>query len=203
MGWLLVGEQSPEVLEQFGRKRIYLIGIATEWLLLLYVRSGVRALRPVVDPTAWTSRRWIQYVLIAVAASVVWSIFGFVLGKSTTALRPDPEDIRHLMVFFPRDAVEKVLWIVLSISAGFCEEVVYRGYIQQQLHAILSRRSFAVVLQAIFYAIAHAALPWEIMVIVTLLGILFGAAAALARSLVPGILLHAAMDVLAVFARPT
>lgn len=54
-----------------------------------------------------------------------------------------------------------------------------------------------VVLQPIVYAVAHAPLPWKLMVLVTGLGLLLGGVAAWRKSLVPSMLLHASFDTLA------
>jgi uncharacterized protein len=35
----------------------------------------------------------------------------------------------------PSGFVEVFFWILLSVSAGVCEEIVYRGYFQQQFRA--------------------------------------------------------------------
>lgn len=189
-----------EVLEGYGRTRIYEIGIASEWLLFAYAAHGVASVRGAIDGSRWTVRRWLRYALAAFGAAVVWGVFGALLGR-WGALRPGPEDVRHLMTFFPRGESDRWLWAALSISAGFCEEFVYRGYLQQQFERLTGRLSIALLAQAVLYSLAHAALPWQIMVVVLFLGLLFGGLAATQRSLVPGMMLHAAMN-LAVLLRP-
>ena len=194
----LVGQQSAEVLVAFGRPRIYLIGIVTEWLLLMLVITGLPGwcrMREVLGSGPWTLRRWGRYVLSAIAAAAVWSAFGVFLGKAQL-LRPSPDDIRPLLALMPRDGVDRVSWVVLAFSAAWCEEFVYRGYLLNQLRFVTNHITIAVILQAVFYGLAHAALPWQIMIIITFLGILFGSLAILTKSIVPGILLHAAMDLL-------
>jgi uncharacterized protein len=203
-GYFVIAPQSTPAIEHFGRSRIYALGIVSEWLLVAYVISGLQprgahVIKSIIDPTQLTGRRWIRYGLVALAAFVIWGVFGVLLGK-TGLLRPAPEDIRHLMVFLPGEPVERGLWVGLSLTAGFCEEFVYRGYLLRQFQTLTGRLSIAIVLQAILYAAAHAALPWQIMVIVGFLGVLFGSVAAMQRSLIPGMLLHVAMDILPGFA---
>ena len=197
LGRHLVGNQSASALEQFGRVRIYLLALSSEWILFLYVRLGLRievaSVRAIVDEAALTFRRWCLYVGVAVAAAVVWMGCGYVLG---IFLHIPPDAISHLLVLMPRNNLEKLIWVLLSVSAAFCEEFNYRGYLFRQIHYATGYRAAAVVVQAVVYGAAHAALPWQIVVSVTILGLLFGTVAAICKSLVPGMLLHAGMDIL-------
>lgn len=199
-GRVLVAHQSAAALEEFGRTRIYLIALASEWVLFIYLLLGLRrqvtTVRKILDESSWTMGRWILYAAIAVGTAVVWMVCGFAIGK---VLQPSPEEIRHLQVLLPRSDMEKALWVVLSTSAGFCEEFLYRGYLLQQFQRWTGRTWAGVVLQAMVYGIAHAALPWQIAVMVTCLGLLLGGVAAWRKSLAPGMLLHASFDILAGF----
>jgi uncharacterized protein len=201
-GRLLVGNQPAENLEEFGRIPIYLLGLASMWCLVAYAVMGVRrgavSVRQLIDASAWSLRRWLLYALIAIAMFLAWVACGAILGRF---LRPGPEEIRNILVLLPKGTAEKALWIVLSLSAGFCEEFVYRGYLLRRFHELTGYLSIGLVLQAVFYGIAHAALPWQIVLLVTCLGLLFGSVAAWKQTLVPGMLMHAALDLLALARR--
>jgi uncharacterized protein len=54
-----------------------------------------------------------------------------------------------------RDASANV-WILVSTSAGICEEFVYRGYLQQQFAALTRSATGGLVLQAIAFGVSHA-----------------------------------------------
>ena len=196
-GRVLVAHQSATALEEFGRLRIYWIALASEWFLLVYVLWGLRrqvtTVRTVIDESFWALSRLSLYAAIAVGAAIVWLGCGFVLGLVLPAQQPD--QIRHLQSLLPRGGMEKSLWVLLSASAGFCEEFLYRGYLQQQFRRLTGRLSAGIFLQAVVYGTAHAALPREIVVTAMCLGLLLGALAAWRRSLVPGMLLHAVLDI--------
>jgi uncharacterized protein len=195
---LLLSHQSTESLQQFGNTRIYCVSLASEWVmfgyLLLGLRRQVKTVRELIDEKSWTIARWGLYVAIAVGTALAWMVFGFVVAK---ALRLGPHELGNLRSLLPHSTMEKAIWVVLSVSTGFCEEFVYRGYLQQQFSRWTGRLYVGVVLQAVMYGVAHAALPWKLMVLVTCLGMLLGAVAAWRRSLVPGMLLHASFDILA------
>ena len=80
--------------------------------------------------------------------------------------------------------------MLTAVTVGFCEEVIYRGYLQTQLTAFTGRASIAVVLQAALFGIAHGEQGLAVVVRFTLYGVLFGGLARWRRSLLPGIAAH-------------
>ncbi len=95
----------------------------------------------------------------------------------------------------PGTPAERVAWVLVSVTVGFCEEVIYRGYLQTQLTGFTGRVSVAVVLQAVLFGIAHGDQGLAVVVRFTLYGVLFGALARWRRSLLPGIAAHIGLDV--------
>jgi membrane protease YdiL (CAAX protease family) len=91
-----------------------------------------------------------------------------------------------------------VVWVALAISAGFCEELVFRGYFQRQFHALTGSLVAAIVLQACVFGVSHLYEgSWAVAKIV-LYGGLFGALAAWRRSLRPGMIAHVWSDLFGV-----
>ena len=50
---------------------------------------------------------------------------------------------------------EIFLWLLVSLAAGFCEELVFRGYLQRQFHAATGSIAAAVALPAIVFGLVH------------------------------------------------
>ena len=196
-GRILVGNQPGAAIEHFGRAKIYLIALSSEWFLYLYIRAGMRgqpkSVRQFIDERAWSFGRWRLYALIACGAAGVWACCGYGLGM---LLKPEPQKIAHLMTLLPHSDIERILWVALSVSAAFCEEFIYRGYLLRQFQRYTGSLAAGLVLQAVIFGAAHAALPWEVVVSVTCLGLVFGGTAVLSKSLAPGMLFHGAFDVL-------
>lgn len=182
--------------------RIYAIALSSTWVLFAYaslgLRRNVKTIRQLIDPSSWTLRQWGIYELIAIAMFVAWGLLGAVLGRLLPAR---PGALKNIVVLLPGTLPEKLVWTVLSLSAGFCEEFVYRGYLLQQFFEWTRFLPAAIILKAVVYAAAHAALPWQVAVSVFFLGLLFGFVAAWKRTLIPGMLMHGVLDALAVVAR--
>jgi hypothetical protein len=97
----------------------------------------------------------------------------------------------------PRTPIERVAWVAVAMSAGFCEEVVYRGYLQTQLTAMTGRAGVAIVLQGILFGIAHGEQGALAVVRLAIDGAALGVLARWRGSLWPCILCHAWSDLAA------
>jgi membrane protease YdiL (CAAX protease family) len=83
------------------------------------------------------------------------------------------------------------------LSAGFCEEVVFRGYLQRQFQALWGNTALAITAQAVIFGISHGYQGLRNVVVITVFGALFGILAHWRRSLAPGIAAHAWTDIVA------
>jgi len=95
----------------------------------------------------------------------------------------------------PQTWLEIVLWIALSASAGVCEEIVFRGYFQKQFRAITGSVALAVVLQALVFGMGHAYQGMTQVVVISVLGALYGVLAAVRKNLRPGMIAHTCSDI--------
>ena len=133
--------------------------IVMEWALLYYVWAGVRK-----NVTFWglVGGRWrsLRDVLtdfgIALPFWAIWETVAWLVS-----LAPGPSAAKTVDVLLPRGLIEVALWIALSASAGFCEEIVYRGYLQRQVRAFSGSRALAVPGQALVFGVGHAYQGWK------------------------------------------
>ena len=69
---------------------------------------------------------------------------------------------RTVASLLPRSLLEVLLWIATSITAGICEEMVFRGYLQRQLHALSWKRCGGAVLgQGLVFGLGHSYQGWR------------------------------------------
>jgi membrane protease YdiL (CAAX protease family) len=93
----------------------------------------------------------------------------------------------------PKTALELVVWLAMSATAGFCEELIFRGYLTRQFNAWTGSLVFAVVLQGIVFGLAHGYYH-QAMVVIMVQGWLLGLLACWRKSLRPGMLAHGLQD---------
>lgn len=99
----------------------------------------------------------------------------------------------------PASDFEIAAWIVLSISAGICEETVFRGYLQQQFSGWTGRASVGVLGQAAVFGLVHGYQGRKNMVLIFVLGCIYGIFVLLRKGLRANMIAHAVADSLAAF----
>jgi membrane protease YdiL (CAAX protease family) len=183
-----------------GHIRIYLATMVYEWILTGYVWWGLRhsggTLRQLIGGR-W--RRVEDFFLDLVIATGAWfgallllALVGLALGMNHVG---NLEDARRQIGFLaPQNTLEVVLWICLSATAGFCEEVIFRGYFQMQFTRLLRSRWIALLVVSILFGLGHGYEGPQRMVLIALLGFAFGLLSLLRKSLRPAMMAHTMQD---------
>jgi membrane protease YdiL (CAAX protease family) len=94
----------------------------------------------------------------------------------------------------PSTGLEVFLWICLSATAGFCEEVLFRGYLQKQFTRLLRNRWIALVVVSMLFGLGHGYEGPQRMVLIALLGFAFGVMSLMRKSLRPAMMAHTLQD---------
>jgi membrane protease YdiL (CAAX protease family) len=178
------------------RVLLYCFSILFELFLLAYVwilglRLAGKRLGDLIGGR-WT--RAIDVLRDVGVALIFWVIVAAGLAVLQQVLRDPFMESRAAKALFPQGIVETSLWVIVSVTAGFCEEVVFRGYFQKQFFALTGRRDLAVALQALIFGVAHLYQGVRAVITITLYGAMFGILAAVTKSLRPGMIQHAAED---------
>ncbi len=183
-----------------GHVRIYVATIIYEWLFTLYVWWGLRrsggTLRELIGGR-WKS---IEDFLIDIAvATGTWIGTLLVIAVAAIAMGMDHsgslDDARKQIGFLaPQSGFEVFLWICLSATAGFCEEVLFRGYLQKQFTRLLRNQWIALVVVSILFGLGHGYEGPQRMVLIAILGVSFGGLSILRRSLRPAMMAHTLQD---------
>src|SRR5262249_37442245 len=88
----------------------------------------------------------------------------------------------------------------LAMTAGICEEFIYRGFVFAALTHIALPPWGVVLISSAMFGLAHAYQGKGGIIGTLLLGTVFGAVRTLYHSLVPIVFWHAAVDIVAGFA---
>ena len=103
-------------------------------------------------------------------------------------------------VFYPATLTERAFWVFMCLTAGFCEEFVYRGYGIRVLQLRGLRTWKAVALATTSFVFVHGLAGVFLFPFYFIAGLLFAIIFLWRRSLVPGICVHALFDLLALLA---
>ncbi|HVM74320.1 MAG TPA: type II CAAX endopeptidase family protein [Candidatus Saccharimonadales bacterium] len=122
------------------------------------------------------------------------------LGRMTGAV---PELMRKLSErLLPQTAIESGPYAALAVTAGVCEEFVYRGFVMAALTRTGMAQFLVVLLSSVMFGLAHAYQGRSGIIGTTLMGLVFGLARAVTLSLAPAVVWHACVDLVAGTAGP-
>jgi len=147
-------------------------------------------------------------VLVPLAIGAVLGLtIGMVMarrGVKRVPKRTRPAANPQILQMLPRSAAERRAFAVLAVTAGITEEVVWRGVLLAIAVAAFPGTSLVLLAIAVTLAFGWAHLYQGLSGILatTVLGGLFTALYLLSGSLLPAILLHAGVDLLALLRTP-
>lgn len=180
--------------EHQGAVGIYVTAMALDWALFYFAWVGTHRFGGSlfdVSGLRWPgARRFAIDAAVAVPFWVVWEL----TARGVHRLL-GPSSAKTVDVLLPRTALEIGVWVLVSVTAGFCEEAVFRGYLQTQLRAWTGSAPIAVILQAVLFGIAHGYQGWKNVVVIFALGVLYGVLFVWRGNVRSGALAHAWSDV--------
>jgi uncharacterized protein len=174
--------------------KLYIGAAVADWLLFWFCWWGVSlkkvSLRELFQPR-WNS--WRAFAIDLAVTVPFWFIWEAAARLVHRLL--GPSQAKTVDILLPQTVVEIIAWIGVSITAGIAEEAVFRGYAQRQLLGLSKSVVVAVIGQGMIFGCAHAYQGWKNVVVISVLGVLYGAFAVWRRSLLPGMVAHAWTDV--------
>ncbi len=175
---------------------LYRQGIAIQWTLAALTLAL----------WGWQARPWqalgivprLTWGLAGVLAGLAL-VVGYVLVQRRQALADDEalaaarRQLRNLERMMPRSDQESRWFARLAVTAGVCEELLYRGYLIWYLGHWLALLP-AVVVAAVVFGLGHAYQGPRGIALTTLVGLFMSAVYLLSGSLFACMLFHALMD---------
>ena len=179
----------PKIGRAFG----YIVIIIFEWAVVAFIWFGARqrGIR-MADLVGGSWARPIHIVRdIAIAIAFLIVSAGVLSGLDYFLKTAPNQAIPNLL---PQGPIEVVLFLATSLTAGFCEELIYRGYLQRQFTALTHAVAGGIVLQAITFALSRGYQGWKYVLLIAVLATMLGLLAHWRRSLRPGMIAHALQD---------
>jgi membrane protease YdiL (CAAX protease family) len=187
-----------------GRDRIllYVTSIATQWAITALVawRAFARGLR--FSELGLKFKPTAELLAVAlVGAALLGMAHWFNLRRIGRSKNPAVQRIRAIAAkIFPHSDRETAIFCWLAISAGICEEFLYRGFVFGALsHASVPTWGILLI-SSVMFGLAHAYQGKGGTIGTLLLGTVFGLVRILYDSLVPVVFWHVAVDIVAGYA---
>jgi membrane protease YdiL (CAAX protease family) len=188
------GAQGGQLAGHSIAMQVYLFAIALDWALFYYCWAGVHRR----GGSIWSllGGRWNSWKSVATDLAIVlpfWLIWEGVAYGVARLL--GPSGAKTVDSLLPQSLLEVIVWIATCITAGICEEMVFRGYLQRQLHALTGSLFAAVIAQGAIFGLSHAYQGWKNATVISVLGVLYGALAVWRGNLRANIVAHAWSDI--------
>jgi membrane protease YdiL (CAAX protease family) len=177
----------------------YLLLVALQLLWVRFTSAGLKAAGHSLSEL--TGGRWSSAG--DALTDVLWAAAVFLIASTATtavssALGGAPPNTAFLL---PYGMTESVVWVLVSVTAAMCEEIVFRGYLQRQLAALTKSAAAGIVLQAIAFGVSHGYQGAASIATTGLYGLLLGLLAWWRGNIRACALVHATTDIIGGLAR--
>jgi uncharacterized protein len=122
------------------------------------------------------------------------------MGRSATPFRRPLQALAERIL--PQSVMELIPFVALSVTAGLCEEFLYRGFAMATLSRAGLPAGVVILLSSVIFGLAHLYQGRAGLVSTMVLGVLFGVSRALVGSLFPAMVWHTGVDLVAGVAGP-
>jgi membrane protease YdiL (CAAX protease family) len=122
------------------------------------------------------------------------------MGRSSSPLRGPIQALAERIL--PQSTMELIPFLALALTAGLCEEFLYRGFAMAAIRRTGLPAGVVILLSSILFGLAHLYQGRAGFFSTMVLGVLFGMSRAALGSLVPVIVWHVGVDIVAGTAGP-
>ena len=105
-------------------------------------------------------------------------------------------DLQAVARILPQSNIERAVWILISLTAGFCEEFLFRGYLQTQLIAFTRNVYAGIIISACVFGAMHIYQGAAPAISIAALGAWLGIVAHKRKTIRSGIIAHSLQDIL-------
>jgi membrane protease YdiL (CAAX protease family) len=187
------------------RARFYVQGMLAQWLMLiplLVIAVGLgwsgADLGLQAPANAWLWGGISLVLVLAVYAQVLYIRRIARTADGRSQLRQSMSGPLHML---PRTPKERGLWVLLSLTAGICEEVLYRGFLPAYLVHVFPGVPFwlAIIIAAVLFGVGHIYQKVTGVLGTGVMGLLFGFLYFFTGSLFLPMVVHALFDMRLLF----
>jgi membrane protease YdiL (CAAX protease family) len=185
---------NPEHTREFVKFAVFLLMF--EWGLFFIAWIGVRRCGK-ISVSELMGGKWKSTLEILRDLALGLLTFAGLLAVGMLlqrVLAPYQHDVGAMRAMMPQNRVEALCLLALTVSAGFVEEFVFRGYLQQEFTAITGNAMAATILQVLLFMQGHVYQGLVRLIPVGALGLLLTGVALWRKSLKPGMIGHALGD---------
>lgn len=171
------------------------------WMIMLWGLVGAGVALWWFEARTWESLRFVAPhgwrlwgaagLVLMLVITYARSVVRIARSKRATKIKMGNPNVEKLA---PRSVSEMGWWVALSLSAGFCEEFIFRGYLIWVFQPVLGLWG-AAAFSVVVFAAAHAYQGGKGILATGFVGSLLTLVVLISGSLLPAIALHVLTDI--------
>ena len=178
---------------------LYASTIAFQWLAVAIVGWRVCAHGYTAEQLGLVFRHRTTLVVAGIVGGAVIATLQWFNLRRVSRIPPESRGPLQAIAerILPQTAVELPPYLALAITAGLCEEFLYRGFAMAALTQTGLRAWLVVLVSSILFGLAHSYQGRGGIVMTFVVGLILGASRLAYNSLVPAVFWHSAVDIVA------
>jgi membrane protease YdiL (CAAX protease family) len=127
-----------------------------------------------------------------------WTLFGIAAAAALYLLTRwlDIKESPLLVELLPKTRTERIIFVFVAITAGFCEELVFRGFLIPSLTVVAGGGTVALLLSSALFGVLHSYQSWLGVLRAGALGALLAVPFLVSGSILPSMLSHTLIDII-------
>lgn len=191
----------PEFEKDVGENRMvtYLGTLVFQWGIVIFMFLALRLEKIKMSEIGFrgfTVRNFNIGAVFLVGSLIATYLITFLLDSMGLKVN------QELDYILPKTPAERIIWVFLSFTAGFCEEAVYRGYTISRLTLAAGTWWPGAIISSLSFGSLHAYQGFGNIFLISIFGFLLSLIFVWRKSLVPGIFAHFLLDVFAPVLQP-
>ncbi|GEM_PF-442598 len=172
--------------------------IAFQWFIYLFNYIAVHQERTGLAGVGLTQIRAVDLaygIAFLLAANLILSGLAWLLAQIGYPMSGE------LGLLIPKDTAGRIVWAGVAFTAGFCEEVAFRGYLMTRLRIMGRFNNWLIptIVSAVAFGMCHAYQGIPGLIVITVYGVMFSLLYIRTGSLWPCIIAHFLQDLGALF----
>jgi uncharacterized protein len=183
---------------------LYASTIAFQWLIVAVVAWRAWVHGYTAGELGLTTREGTRLAIGSIVGAATIATLHWLNLRHVGRLAPSARGRIQVIAerILPQSTVELLPFLVLAVTAGLCEEFLYRGFAMAVLTRLGAVAWIAVLASSVLFGLAHLYQGRGGLVSTMMVGVVLGIGRVVYGSLVPVVFWHAAVDVVAGVAGP-
>lgn len=173
--------------------------VIMHWVSFYVVYRFLRSENQTLKDIGYKLNKKQTIILISSYFALAFIAFGLT-ELSLNYVEINLEALEKMPNFFPRTTFQRLFFILSVFTAGFCEEIIYRGFAITKLKELGLNKWIALIPSGITFVFIHGIIGFSQFWMYFIPALIFGVIFILSKRLLPSIIVHLLYNLTAIMA---